>query len=178
MLDQRLLQPEMIKVRGYLIEHANFMLCPETTRNRDYRIGYGKPESEFEAVSALARDLTDGLDIAIISVDRQNGALKPSEDSIFKSGKVNTEGILVGGPRITEVSICLSPEHQGQGVGLSMLRSALLRTDPYCTELVLGSASTLENLEIWSSRPVDRFLITKDPIAKLKRLSMQHLILE
>lgn len=178
MLEQRLLQPETLKVRDYLINQGNFMLCPETTRTRDYRIGYGKPESQFEVVSALARDLTDGLDIAIISVDMKTGALKPSDDSIFKSGKVKTERILVGPPRITEVSIYLCPEYQGQGVGLSMLRSALLHTDPYWTDLILRSAPELEDLEIWSSRPVDRFLITENRIAKLKRLSMHHLLLD
>ncbi|KAH0158788.1 hypothetical protein KCU67_g7375, partial [Aureobasidium melanogenum] len=177
MLEKGLLRPELIKIRDYHIEQANFMLCPEKTRIRDYRIGYGKPESEFEAVSALARDLIDGLDIAIISVDMRNGELKPSDDSIFKSGKVNTEGILVDPPRITEVSICVSPEHQGQGVGLPMLHSALLRTDPYWIDLVLGFASRLDNLEIWGSRPVDRFLITKSQSVKLKRLCTYHLIL-
>lgn len=94
------------------IDPLNFTLCQATTRVLDYRIEFGKLESRFEAVSALARALTKDVDLAIGSMNMQIVQLPLGKNIIFKSEGL-TEGRVLGEPCITEARVCLSPEHRG-----------------------------------------------------------------
>lgn len=175
MLENKRLCPKTIRVRDYRINNANFELCPKTTRIRDYRIGGGTPTvQDFEPAAALARDISDGLDIAIVFLDMHTSQVQLSEKSILSSSSLAPEGSL-GGPQISDVVIRLSPEHQGKGVGFSLLRSVRLRVVPYWLEQVLERTLNLESFEIPAARSSMTILAPSTYYPSLNKLSIQSL---
>lgn len=175
MLKDKRLCPETIRIRDYRIDNANFKLCPKTTRIRDYRIGTGTPTvPDSEPAAALARDIFDSVDVAIFSLDMQTLQLELSENSILKSPSL-APGESLCGPQISEVIIGLSPEHQGQGAGFSLLRSVRLLVIPYWLERVLDRALNLESLEISAAKSWDVMLAAGTHYPSLKKLSIQSL---
>jgi hypothetical protein len=137
-------------------------LCPETITFREY---YSYPEvfpipevlPMEESVAAMAREIFEDTDLAIVSL-RIHSTLGPA-----------AEGILG-----------LSPQHQGEGVGFSILCSAelCLLSDAtlYWLEKLFYHAPILENLKLhvdkeWGHEE-DLILSTGPPIPRLKCLDI------
>lgn len=79
--------------------------------------------------------------------------------------------------RTPDIGSCcrLSPEYQGQGLGLSLLRFTRLRVIPYWLEQVLKRARDLESLEISWAKSWDTILAAGTQYPSLKKLSLQSL---
>lgn len=98
--------PEMIKVRDYQIDSSNFDCCSPTTRRRDHRFG-SLSQLEPDAVAALAKDIVDGIDLAILSIDMHSPTkFLPGPRNAFRCTPPASS---LGGPQIREVVLNLSP---------------------------------------------------------------------
>ena len=138
------------KLRTMFLEKR---FTPETITVRDIR--RGNITACVQPAGALARDILHGADLAAVSV------------RIYKTSHSSVEAI-----------IDLSPEHQGQGVGFSMLNSAVVifaRNDTsYWSEQLFYNAPNLEDLQVtfetkWSSEK-DTMFSARAPIVKLKQV--------
>lgn len=177
MLVDKRLRPETIKIRDYRIALMNLRWCSETTKTRDYRAGttINSDPEPAAAAAALARDIIDGADLAIVSVSMRSVNLPLSDDSILHVPKLaqGQTHMCLSGPRVLDMTISLSPQHQGQGVGFSFLRSAELKVAPYWLEQVLYHAPILEDLNLsLGGSPRDTAVFADIPIPKLKHFEL------
>lgn len=128
-------------------------LHPETIKIRDYRSG--NATAGPEPAAALARDILDGANLAVISI------------CIHKESQ-----------SVMEATVHLSPQHQGQGVEFSMLSSAELclasYAESYWSKRLFYHAPNLKDLKLsfdkpWSAQH-DSMLSAGRPILKLTQL--------
>jgi len=170
MLVDKRLCPETIRIRDYRIAPGNSEWCPDTINSQNCCTGNNSGVSPMPA-AALARDIIDGADLAIVSISMRNKRLPLSGDSLARSlNLAQGRDMSSSAPHITEVRIGLSPRHQGQGVGFSLLRDALLRVAPYWLEQVFHHAPKLEKLKLSIPESWDTILSTGSPVAQLKQL--------
>lgn len=133
---------------------------PETIKIRDYR--KGNATASPEPATTLARGILDGANLAVVSI------------CIHKESQ-----------SVIEATVRLSPQHQGQGVGFSMLSSAKLclasNAASYWSEQLFYHAPILEDLTLsfdkpWSAQH-DSMLSAGKPNLKLVQLNLSMSIL-
>lgn len=166
MLSEKWLCPATIILRDYRIALHNLGLFPDFTEDRNCRIGTTL-EANPERAPALAKDIIDGLDLALVSLSVRIVVPPLSDNSLIH---LPSNNLSLNQPQVTEVSIDLSPQHQGHGMGLSLLHSVELRAAPYWLEQSLYHAPNLENIKLHSSW--DAMLYAGNPIPKLKKVEL------
>ncbi|KAF2797157.1 hypothetical protein K505DRAFT_358666 [Melanomma pulvis-pyrius CBS 109.77] len=133
---------------------------PETIKIRDYR--KGNATASPEPATTLARSILDGADLAVVSI------------RIHKESQ-----------SVIEATVRLSPQHQGQDVGFSLLSSAELcfasNDASYWSEQLFYHAPALEDLTLsfdkpWSAQHGSMFSVGKPNLQLIQlNLSMSTL---
>jgi hypothetical protein len=180
MLREGLLRPKMIRVRDYRIAQINYRLCPEMNGVRELVEGTGSVATNSTAAATLASSIIETSDLAVTHLSIQNTDAPLSEDSIihstrFKNGQ---ETSVLGNPKIFEAIIELSPEHQGQMKGLSVLSSAKLQLErdatSYWLEQLSYQAAALQILTLSSKHVFGLSLIPQRVISRLFEFTLSH----
>lgn len=124
--------PDVIKVEDYAICPGNVEYCTEKTRTQlaDFHINaYAKDHNG--PVATLAKNIIDGANLAVLSVNMQSGTAEIQETNYLTTH--NNTDASIGGPQILRVTIELSAGEQGENCGFSLMHSAdlqELQTDP------------------------------------------------
>lgn len=136
-------------------------ICPEKIEIHDRRTMLAP--SDPEVAGALARDILDGADLAMISINMRRET-----------------------PTTTIISAEFSTERQGQGVGFSLLHRAELRLNDdfssYWSTQIFYYAPALEQLELSFQEPgrmrkSDQLVSPTMPLPKLQRLEISVAVL-
>ncbi|KAF2725460.1 hypothetical protein K431DRAFT_280833 [Polychaeton citri CBS 116435] len=178
MLAEQRLRPETITFRDYRAEASNLLLFPETSESLDCRI------AALEPITVLARNVIGGADLGVVSLDMRNVDIPLSRKSILHSPDIaqGKTQVSLGGPTVKEVMLELLPQHQGQGIGFSTLRSAKLcltsNIDLYWLEQVLCNAPNLEDLQLSVANLWDHMLPADGLSSNLKQLDLSSATLQ
>lgn len=156
---------QLVKSSGIGIARlkAMFMegrLHPETIKIRDYRGGI--TEISIEPTAALLKDILDGANLAVVSIQIKK-KIEP----------------------LVEATVRLSPERQGQNVAFSTLQSTEFclgsSATSYWSNQFFYHAPVLVNLKLSFDKPwnpqVDSMLSTGAPVFKLKQFELSTSIL-
>jgi len=170
-LRARQLRPKTIKIRDYHICKHNLCYDPELIYAGDLVLARAPSWTSSCSVAVMAKDLIRDANVSITSfviqhVDWPLGEL-PSElntpftlDSRVYDGRMiaNSQVTSLGGPSVTEATMVLSPDYEGQETDFASLRSIELRLGQqdaadYYLEQAFYRAPTLRSLKlsVWPS---------------------------
>lgn len=181
-LRQKLIQPHTILIRDYRTEAANLKFCSEMDIVRDSMKPTGDESSNGITVLTLAREVIEGGDLAMTSIEWHHVDIPFSQSSPLHLPRFAQSGqsIALGSPRVAELQIEFEPEKQGHGTGFTMLRSADLRLDrincAYWLEQILYHAANLQDLSISiEGFPKHEAISADRVIPKLETLRLSHI---
>lgn len=177
-LRNRLLCPTKIQIRDHQIQEFNFRLCPEMARVREL-IHVARSTAHITvSVNGLAKSIAERSNIAV-------SRLAMRSDDMGFSSPVSWDLLVskLGGfvslatPKLDEVTIELSKEHEAQETTFSSLRSAdiLLKADSaaYWLEQVFYNATNLETLSLSVKEPPDQWPNPDRVVPTLRKFTLR-----
>ena len=182
-VSQQELRPATIVIRDHRIAATNFNLCSEMSLVRDLFVPKKNDTSDRSPVFALARDIIQGSDLAVTSIQLKASNDPSSENPALSLPRFNKQEttFALGSPSVSEVHIHLSAARQGQKVGFSMFESADLLLDDACApdwiEEMFHHAVALKTLNISIYCYWNETILADKVVAKLRtfRLSDSRL---
>lgn len=132
----------------------------------------------FSTVGGLARDIVKGTNLAVTFLAIRHVDRLYCEHNALGLPRFQESGGSLGNPSVSEAVIGLSPEHQGQEMRFSMLRSAELRlageAGTYWMERIFHEAITLKTLTLSLNNTPSPILTSTRAVPKLIKIDIPH----